>query len=135
MGSDPITRINSWALMSRLHSYTFVAASAIVLLAAIVLGYGATLHEGLWFDDHWHFQELRRIGWSPRALLDAGTIDTRRFIDIWWQDTPARFQYARPFAMSFMKSVYGLTGWSVPGQHAANILLHLIAACLVLWSQ
>jgi len=103
----------------------------VLLLAATLLAHGWSLEDGLFLDDHHHLRHLRSIGWTPRELLEAATIEPQRFIDMWWQDQPARWQYSRPFSILLMKLVYAVTGDSVRAQHAVSLLMHCAAACLV----
>ncbi|NOX57488.1 MAG: hypothetical protein GXP29_01350, partial [Planctomycetes bacterium] len=102
-----------------------------VLAATVLLAHGWSLWDGLGIDDHWHYRTIRQTGWSPSELLDATTIRSADLFKLWWQDAPVQFQYSRPLSVALMKLVYTVTDGNVFAQHAVNLTLHLLAACLV----
>ncbi|MBK8913726.1 MAG: hypothetical protein IPM64_03830 [Phycisphaerales bacterium] len=108
-------------------------ASTALLLAAVWLFHRTALHDGSVLDDHWHQHGLRTHGWALNELLRTLTIDTRDFIELWWQDRPIRWEYARPLFILAMKTVYGPIGGHDPfSLHAYSLLLHA-AAVLLTW--
>jgi len=102
-----------------------------LLAGATMLAHGWSLGDGLFLDDHWHQVQLRDRGWSWSDLLETTTIDPAEFMEIWWQEQPIRWQYARPVSVLLMKAVYHLTGGHVAAQHFVSIALHFTNACLV----
>jgi len=103
----------------------------LVLGVATLIVHGRALNDGLFFDDHWHRVQLETSGWGWQDLLDAATLEPARFLDIWWQTEPIRWQYSRPVSIFLMKVAHVTTGGSVVAQHAVSILLHFANACMV----
>lgn len=79
-------------------------------------------------DDHWHQSQLRTMGWSVNELLQATTLEPARFMEMWWQDREAKWQYARPFSVLLMKAVFELSGGSIEALHLLSLVLHFLAA-------
>jgi len=112
-------------------SARFVMLAGILLAAATAGAHGRSLFDGLFFDDHWHRQQLETSGWGWSDLLNAATLEPARFLGMWWQTEPIRWQYSRPVSIFLMKVVHVVTGGSTPAQHAVSILLHYLNACMV----
>ena len=117
------------ACASLLRDHGLPAALIVVLVLA---AHGASLNDGLFFDDHWHRATLRDYGWSFRGLVESATFDVPgRLVRLWWQEQPLQWRYARPLAMLFMKLELILSGGSPVGVHAFALLWHAAAALLV----
>jgi len=111
----------------RRHALALVGLTAVVLAA-----HGASLWDGLFFDDHWHRATLRDYGWGFDDLIESATFDLPgRLTHLWWQTQPLRWRYSRAVAMFFMKLEYHLTGASPVGVHACAVGWHLLTAALV----
>lgn len=108
------------------------APLAVALITALtLLTHIWCVWDGSVLDDHWHQRGLRQDGWSLPELLRTLTIDTRDFLDMWWQDKPIRWEYARPAFILAMKTVYHVIGNDDPAYlHGYSILLHWIGALL-----
>lgn len=104
---------------------------AVILASATVAAHGPSLQGGLFFDDHWHRLQLETSGWGWSDLLNAATLEPSRFMDMWWQTEPIRWQYSRPVSIFLMKVVHEVSGGSVAAQHAVSILLHHANAFMV----
>jgi len=102
-----------------------------LLVTATLLVHGWSLGDGLFLDDHWHQAQLRQRGWSLDLLFDATTIEPSRFIELWWQDKPAVWRYARPASVALMKLVCDLSDGSAAAQHAVSLALHLLTVWMV----
>ncbi|QOJ15460.1 MAG: hypothetical protein HRU75_12785 [Planctomycetia bacterium] len=119
--------------MTRRSGWAAGCAAAALLLAVTWVFHGAALRDGSVLDDHWHQHGLRTHGWALDELLRTLTIDTRDFIELWWQDRPIRWEYARPLFILAMKAVYrGLGGDDPLALHAYSLLLHA-AGVLLTW--
>jgi hypothetical protein len=104
------------------------AALAVLVLAA----HGASLWDGLFFDDHWHRVTVRELGWSFPGLVESATFDLPgRLTHLWWQQQPLQWRYARPVAMLFMKLEWLLAGNSAFIVHACALAWHWATAVLV----
>ncbi|MCH7700697.1 MAG: hypothetical protein IID37_03315 [Planctomycetes bacterium] len=108
-----------------------MAVSYLLLALAVLAAHGWSLGDKLFLDDHWHVRQLREAGWQPADLLDSTTLVPARFMDMWWQEKPIEWHYARPLSVLLMKVVFHLSGHSVVAQHAVSLLLHWICACMV----
>ncbi len=110
---------------------TFLLSAA--LLALLVLAaHGASLWDGLFFDDHWHRVTVRELGWSFHDLVESATFDLPgRLTHLWWQEQPLQWRYARPVAMLFMKLEWFLAGDSAFVVHACALAWHWGTAVLV----
>ncbi len=104
---------------------------ALILAGATAAAHGPSLRGGLFFDDHWHRLQLETSGWGWRDLLNSATLEPARFMEMWWQTEPIRWQYSRPVSIFLMKVVYVVSGGSVVAQHAVSILLHYANALMV----
>ena len=104
---------------------------ALVLACATAAAHGPSLQGGLFFDDHWHRLQLETSGWGWSDLLNAATLEPARFMGMWWQTEPIRWQYSRPVSIFIMKVVHAASGGSVVAQHAVSILLHHANALMV----
>ncbi len=103
----------------------------VILAAAVAVSHGWALADGMFLDDHWHRLRFENDPWTMGSLLDSTTIEPARFVDMWWQDKTARWQYARPGAVVIAKAVYRFCPSPVVTLHALSIGLHLIGALLV----
>lgn len=101
------------------------------LALAVLAAHGWVMGDQLFLDDHWHLRQLRETGWRPADLLDSTTLAPHRFMDMWWQEKPIEWHYARPLSILLSKVVFHLSGHSVVAQHAISLLLHWVCACLV----
>ena len=102
-----------------------------LLAVATLLAHGWALGDGLFLDDHLHYQRLGEMDWSWSTLTELTTIEPQWFAPLWWQDQPVRWIYFRPLAVALKKTVYDLTGGSIVAQHAVSLGLHLLTAYLV----
>ena len=106
--------------------------AAIGLLTITVVTHGPSLWDGLFFDDHWHRVTLSEYGWSFSDLIESATFDLPgRLTNLWWQEQPLQWRYARPVAMLAMKLELMLSGGSPVGVHAFALLWHWGTALLV----
>ena len=83
---------------------------ALILAVATLAAHGQALWDGLFFDDHWHQAQLATRGWGWSDLLESATLEPSRFMEMWWQTQPIRWQYARPVSILLMKVVHALSG-------------------------
>jgi len=104
---------------------------AIILAGATAGAHGPSLHGGLFFDDHWHRLQLETSSWGWSDLLNAATLEPAKFMGMWWQTEPIRWQYSRPVSIFVMKVVHAVSGGSVIAQHAVSLLLHFANAFMV----
>jgi len=108
--------------------------AALGLFAVVFVTHGGSLHDGLFFDDYWHRVTLREYGWGFDDLIESATFDLRpgsRLADLWWQEQPLQWRYARPVAMLFMKIELLLTGGNPVGVHACGLIWHALTTVLV----
>lgn len=109
--------------------------AAFGLCAIVLVTHGSALNDGLFFDDHWHRTTLRSGGWSLRDLIESATFDLPgqppRLINLWWQEQPLQWRYARPVAMLVMKLELLLSRGSPAGVHACALFWHALASLLV----
>jgi hypothetical protein len=103
----------------------------LLLAAATLAAHGRSLSWGLFLDDHWHQDQLRKIGWSVGEMLEATTLDTDQLVDTWWRDVPVRWQYSRPVSVLLMKVVHEVSGGSVVAHHAVSLCLHYAVVVMV----
>ncbi len=104
----------------------------LVLLAAVLIGHGGSLRDGLFFDDYWHRATLRSYGWSFHDLVESATFDLPgRLAHLWWQEVPLQWRYARPVAMLAMKLELIASRGSPVGVHAFALGWHLLATWMV----
>lgn len=128
--SGLIRRENVNKRQTRARAYRLVGGAAIA--AATLALHGWSLGDGTVLDDHWHQKGLREHGWSPDELLRTLVIEPAEFLDLWWQDTPVRWEYGRPVFILAMKIVYHVLGHDDPlGLHLFSVALHFASACMV----
>lgn len=113
--------------------------AAIGLLAVTLITHGPSLWDGLFFDDHWHRVTLTEYGWGFSDLVESATFDLPgRLTNLWWQEQPLQWRYARPVAMLAMKLELLLSGGDPLGVHAFALLWHwgtgLLVFCLAAWA-
>jgi hypothetical protein len=104
------------------------------LCAVVLVTQWGSLSDGLFFDDYWHRATLRECGWRFDDLIESATFDLRRggqLADLWWQQQPLQWRYARPVAMLFMKLELLLTGGNPVGVHACGLIWHALTTVLV----
>jgi hypothetical protein len=107
-------------------------AAAAALAALVLIAHGASLNDGLFFDDHWHRANLRERGWSLHDLVESATFELPgRLMNLWWQERPLQWRYPRPVAILAMKLEYTLTGGDPVGLHACGLAWHWLTALLV----
>ena len=94
-------------------------------------GYGFGVSSGLWLDDHLHFQQLQKAGWSFRDLLDASRLDAGVKRVSFWGSAEHHLRFFRPVAFGLMKAEYSLVGWRPGGMHVFNLLWHVAVAYMV----
>ena len=98
----------------------------------MLITHAASLNDGLFFDDHWHRVTLRSYGWSFDDLIESATFNLPgELVNLWWQEQPLQWRYARPVAMLFMKLELLLTGGSPLGIHLCALFWHALATILV----
>ncbi len=114
-----------------MYSRSYFIFVPLFFAGAMLAAHGWSLNDGLFLDDHWHLTRYSDNDWSFHALMDAGTIDPERFVVSWWQEKPARWTYARPFAIFVTKLAYHLSGGSLAALHAVSLVLHWIGTLLV----
>jgi len=104
----------------------------LILVGAVLLGHGGSLHDGLFFDDYWHRATLRSYGWSFHDLVESATFDLPgRLAHLWWQEVPLQWRYARPVAMLAMKLELIASRGNPVGVHAFALGWHLLATWMV----
>lgn len=102
------------------------------LALVVIAAHGGSLGDGLFFDDYWHRATLGSGAWSWNDLIEAATFDLPGpLANLWWQERPLQWRYARPVAMFFMKIEYLLSGGDARGVHAFALLWHWLSAALV----
>lgn len=111
--------------------WSYWLLAALILAGATAGAHGPSLHGGLFFDDHWHRLQLETSGWGWHELLNAATLEPARFMEMWWQTEPIRWQYSRPVSLFLMKVVHAVSGGSAVAQHGMSILLHYANAFMV----
>ncbi len=115
---------------SRTTRHAVLALAGLALAVFIVHGW--SLNDGLFFDDHWHRATLRDYPWTPAGLTEAATFDLPGPLNnLWWQEQPLQWRYARPVSMLAMKVEYVITGGNPIGVHAAALIWHWATAALV----
>ena len=68
-------------------------ALALLGLVVLALAHGASLWDGLFFDDYWHRVTLRTYGWGFNDLVESATFDLPgRLVNLWPQEQPLRCQ-------------------------------------------
>jgi hypothetical protein len=103
-----------------------------LLAGLILLGHGGSLFDGLFFDDHWHRVALRSAAWTWNDLIESATFDLPGHLaNLWWQDRPLQWRYARPVAMAVMKAEQTLAGGDPRIVHGFALLWHWLATALV----
>ena len=106
--------------------------SAAGLLAVVLLAHGASLFDGLFFDDYWHRGMLQNSGWSWHDMIEWTTFDLPgRLNHLWWQTHPLQWRYVRPVAMVEMKLEYLVSGGNPIALHAFGLTWHWLTALLV----
>ncbi|MHC4796348.1 MAG: hypothetical protein ACYTF1_06855, partial [Planctomycetota bacterium] len=103
-----------------------------IILLAVILLHGGSLHYGLLLDDFNHRAELRDIDWSLKSLIDAshlGGPDHR--VLMWWQEDADLF-FFRPLSFFLMKLEYTLCGWRTSVMHACSLAWTFLAGVLVM---
>ncbi|MBN1342396.1 MAG: hypothetical protein JXQ73_06935 [Phycisphaerae bacterium] len=106
--------------------------AALGLLIVLAAAHGASLWDGLFFDDYWHRVTLREYGWGFHDLIESATFDVPgRLTHLWWQTQPLQWRYTRAVAMFFMKLELVISGGSPVGVHACSLVWHLLTALLV----
>ena len=106
--------------------------AALGLFAVVFVTHGGSLRDGLFFDDHWHRATLRELGWGFHDLVESATFDLPgELANLWWQEQPLQWRYARPVAMFFMKIELLLSGGSPVGVHACALTWHALTTVLV----
>ena len=102
------------------------------LCAVVFVTHYSSLHDGLFFDDHWHRATLRSFGWRFDDLVESATFNLPgELVHLWWQDVPLQWRYARPVAMLMMKIELWITGGSPFGIHLCALFWHMLATILV----
>ncbi|MFQ5806911.1 MAG: hypothetical protein ACE5I3_10720 [Phycisphaerae bacterium] len=104
------------------------------LFAVVFITHAGSLDDGLFFDDYWHRATLRELGWGFNDLIESATFDLRpgsRLADLWWQEQPLQWRYARPVAMLFMKFELLLSGGNPVGVHVCGLTWHALTTVLV----
>ena len=105
---------------------------ALGLAALVFAAHGAALWDGLFFDDHLHRVALRASGSSFDELIESATVDLPgRIANLWWQDRPLQWRYARPVAIAVMKIEYWIADGDPASQHAFGLLWHWMTGFLV----
>ena len=106
--------------------------AALGLFAVVFLAHAGSLRDGLFFDDHWHRATLRELGWGFNDLVESATFDLPgRLANLWWQEQPLQWRYARPVAMLFMKIELLLSGGNPVGVHICGLTWHALTTVLV----
>jgi hypothetical protein len=106
--------------------------AAVGLFAVVFVTHAGSLNDGLFFDDHWHRATLSELGWSFNDLVEAATFDLPgNLANLWWQEQPLQWRYARPVAMLFMKIELILSGGSPVGVHVCALIWHSLTSVLV----
>jgi hypothetical protein len=102
------------------------------LLAIVLLAHGASLFDGLFFDDYWHRGTLQNSGWTWHDMIEWTTFDLPGPLNhLWWQTHPLQWRYVRPLAMVEMKLEYLTSGCNPVALHAFGLAWHWLTALLV----
>lgn len=102
------------------------------LIAVVFITHAGSLGDGLFFDDYWHRAQLHNLGWGFDDLVESATFDLPgELANLWWQDQPLQWRYARPVAMLFMKIELLLSGGSPVGVHVCALIWHALSTVLV----
>lgn len=103
----------------------------LVLGALIAAFHGRSIRNGLFLDDHAHFDQLRECGWSLGELTRACRLELfGGALEAWWMPE-VTLRFFRPVAFGLMKLTYTLTGWQAGPMHVASLLWHWVV-CLLL---
>ena len=106
--------------------------AALGLLVVVLLAHGASLWDGVFFDDHWHRATLRNYGWGFSDLIESATFDLPgELTHLWWQEQPLQWRYARAAAMLMMKIELVISRGSPLGVHACSLAWHWGTALLL----
>jgi len=106
--------------------------AAVGLFAVVFVAHAGALRDGLFFDDHWHRATLRELGWGLGDLTESATFDLPgELVNLWWQEQPLQWRYARPVAMAVMKIELLVTGGSPVGVHICGLIWHALTTVLV----
>lgn len=102
------------------------------LFAVVLVTHAGSLGDGLFFDDYWHRATLRELGWGFDDLTESATFNLPgRLANLWWQEQPLQWRYARPVAMLFMKIELLLSSGNPVGVHACALIWHALTTVLV----
>lgn len=105
---------------------------ALILLTVVLAAHGGSLADGLFFDDYWHRTTLREAGWNWHDLVEAATFELPgRLANLWFQEQPLQWRYARPVAMLVMKLEYLISGGNPVVLHALGLLWLWLTTLLV----
>lgn len=105
------------------------AAGLFVVAFAAHIG---SLGDGLFFDDYWHRATLREFGWGFGDLIESATFDLPgRLAQLWWQEQPLQWRYARPVAMLAMKVELLLSRGCPVGVHTCALFWHAVTTVLL----
>lgn len=117
---------------SRAQRLAQAAGGAATLALLTVLAHFGSLHDGLFFDDHWHRHHVLQANWTPADLTNAAAFDLPgELANLWWQERPIRLQYVRPLAMAVLKAEYALTGGDPRALHALSMVWHWLSGLAV----
>lgn len=109
-----------------------VAWAAGLLLGIVLLAHGGSIDDGLFFDDYWHRDRLRELGWSFDDQIESATFNLPgRLVHLWWQEQPLEFRYARPLAMLLMKLEFLASGGDPRVVHGFALAWHWATSLLV----
>lgn len=115
----------------RLRGWRTWSLTALGIAALVCIAHGGSLQNGLWLDDHAHFQNLRRSDWSFSSAVRASRLEiVGEVMELWGQRREALW-FFRPVAFWLMKLSYTLTGWQPAPMHAFSLLWHFGCAMLV----
>jgi len=102
------------------------------LCAVVFTVHFGSLQDGLFFDDHWHRATLRHFDWGFDDLIESATFDLPgELVNLWWQEQPLQWRYARPAAMLFMKLELIASGGSPFGVHLCSLFWHSATTFMV----
>jgi len=104
----------------------------LLIAAAVVIGFGASLTVGFFLDDLQTLENAIASSWNPRELAYAFTVFDQDNIEVWCADlSPTGF--FRPLLILSFKIDHAIFGMQPVGFHLTNLALHLLNCYMLLW--
>lgn len=105
---------------------------AILLFCTVAGVHGWSISGGLFLDDHGHWENIAKSGWSVRSLISAAELDyAESAARIWWADDPPSIRFFRPISFLIMRLQHGISYGQPAAMHIFQLMWHALAAWLV----